>query len=50
LAYNGGVDLGTLSLAMGSAWLSEINLYATVLALGLLQRFHVAHLPGVFLT
>jgi hypothetical protein len=40
------VDLGTLSLAMGSAWLSGINLYATVLALGLLQRFHVAHLPG----
>ena len=31
---------------MGSAWLSGINLYATVLALGLLQRFHVAHLPG----
>ena len=40
------MDLGTLSLAMGSAWLSGINLYATVLALGLLQRFHVAHLPG----
>jgi hypothetical protein len=40
------VDLTTLSLAMGSAWLSGINLYATVLALGLLQRFHVAHLPG----
>ena len=31
---------------MGSAWLSGINLYATVLTLGLLQRFHVAHLPG----
>ena len=31
---------------MGSAWLSGINLYATVLALGLLQRFHIAHLPG----
>ncbi len=31
---------------MGSAWLSGINLYATVLALGLLQRFGVAHLPG----
>ncbi len=31
---------------MGSAWLSGINLYATVLTLGLLQRFGVAHLPG----
>ena len=31
---------------MGSAWLSGINLYATVLMLGLLQRFHFAHLPG----
>ena len=31
---------------MGSAWLSGINLYATVLTLGLLQRFHLAHLPG----
>lgn len=31
---------------MGSAWLSGINLYATVLTLGLLQRFHLASLPG----
>jgi len=31
---------------MGSAWLSGINLYATVLTLGLLQRFHLANLPG----
>lgn len=31
---------------MGSAWLSGINLYATVLTLGLLARFHVAELPG----
>ena len=31
---------------MGSAWLSGINLYATILALGLLERFHLAHLPG----
>ncbi len=31
---------------MGSAWLSGINLYATVLTLGLLQRFGMAHLPG----
>jgi uncharacterized membrane protein len=40
------MDLGTLGFAMGSAWLSGINLYATVLALGLLERLHVAHLPG----
>src|SRR2546423_6575948 len=38
--------LGTLGFAMGSAWLSGINLYATVATLGLLQRFHLAHLPG----
>jgi hypothetical protein len=31
---------------MGSAWLSGINLYATVLTLGLLQRFHLVKLPG----
>jgi hypothetical protein len=31
---------------MGSAWLSGINLYATVATLGLLQRFHLVHLPG----
>lgn len=31
---------------MGSAWLSGINLYATVLTLGMLQRFHLANLPG----
>ena len=31
---------------MGSAWLSGINLYATVATLGLLQRFHWVHLPG----
>src|SRR5882762_9381831 len=36
----------TLGFAMGSAWLSCINLYATVLTLGLLQRYHLAHLPG----
>jgi hypothetical protein len=31
---------------MGSAWLSGINLYATVATLGLLQRFHFVSLPG----
>jgi hypothetical protein len=40
------MDLGTLGFAMGSAWLSGINLYATVLVLGLLERFHLANLPG----
>lgn len=40
------MDLGTIGFAMGSAWLSGINLYATVLVLGLLERFHLANLPG----
>ena len=40
------MDLSTLGVAMGSAWLSGINLYATVLTLGILQRFGFAHLPG----
>ena len=39
-------DLRTLGFAMGSAWLSGINLYATVMTLGLLQRFGAVHLPG----
>jgi uncharacterized membrane protein len=42
-----GSDLfSTLGFAMGSAWLSGINLYATVVTLGLLQRFNLVHLPG----
>src|SRR6476469_8009729 len=36
----------TLSLALGSAWTSGINLYATVTLLGLLQKFNFAKLPG----
>src|SRR6266849_7599366 len=36
----------TLGFAMGSAWLSGINLYATVVTLGLLQRYHLVRLPG----
>jgi hypothetical protein len=36
----------TLSLALGSAWTSGINLYATVTVLGLLQKFDAAKLPG----
>jgi hypothetical protein len=31
---------------MGSAWLSGFNLYATVVTLGLLSRFHLVQLPG----
>jgi uncharacterized membrane protein len=40
------MDLTTLGFAMGSAWLSGINLYATVGTLGLLQRYHIVQLPG----
>ncbi len=36
----------TLSLALGSAWTSGINLYATVTILGLLQKFGANKLPG----
>jgi hypothetical protein len=36
----------TLSLALGTAWTSGINLYATVAVLGLIQRFGLATLPG----
>lgn len=36
----------TLTLALGSAWTSGINLYATVTVLGLLQKFGGTHLPG----
>ncbi|MFM9905977.1 MAG: DUF4126 domain-containing protein [Pyrinomonadaceae bacterium] len=36
----------TLSLALGSAWTSGINLYATVAVLGLLQKFGATKLPG----
>ncbi len=36
----------TISLALGSAWTSGINLYATVTVLGLLQKFNFAKLPG----
>lgn len=36
----------TLSLALGSAWTSGINLYATVTVLGLFQKLGWAKLPG----
>jgi len=35
-----------LTLALGSAWTSGINLYATITVLGLLQKFGAAKLPG----
>lgn len=35
-----------LGLAFGTAWTSGINLYATVAALGLLQHYKLAQLPG----
>lgn len=36
----------TISLALGTAWTSGINLYATVSVLGLLQKFGGTKLPG----
>jgi hypothetical protein len=36
----------TLALAMGTAWVSGINLYASVATLGLLGRFADLQLPG----
>jgi hypothetical protein len=36
----------TIGTAAGSAWLSGINLYATVVTLGVLQKFNLARLPG----
>ena len=38
--------LSTVSLALGSAWTSGINLYATVFILGLFQKIGLAKLPG----
>ena len=37
--------LQAISLALGAGFSSGLNLYATVATLGLLQRFHVVHLP-----
>jgi|SRR5713226_8213361 len=36
----------TLALALGAGFSSGLNLYATVATLGLLERFHVVHLPA----
>ena len=38
--------IGTLAFAMGSSWVSGINLYAGVATLGLLGRFAHLSLPG----
>jgi hypothetical protein len=38
--------ISTLAIAMGSAWVSGINLYAGVATLGLLSRFTHIQLPG----
>jgi len=38
--------LNTLAIAMGSSWVSGINLYAAVATLGLLGRFANLKLPG----
>src|SRR6476659_5681119 len=38
--------ISTISIAMGSAWVSGINLYACVATLGLLSRFAHLKLPG----
>ncbi|HEU4386639.1 MAG TPA: DUF4126 domain-containing protein, partial [Blastocatellia bacterium] len=38
--------VSTIALAMGSAWVSGINLYAAVATLGLLGRFAGLKLPG----
>ena len=38
--------IGTLALAMGSSWVSGINLYAGIATLGLLGRFAHLNLPG----
>ena len=36
----------TLGLALGTSFASGLNLYATIVVLGLLQRFHVVSLPS----
>jgi hypothetical protein len=38
--------ISTIALAMGAAWTSGINLYASVATLGLLSRFAGLKLPG----
>src|ERR1700726_4047294 len=38
--------LQTLGLALGAGFSSGLNLYATIVTLGLLQRFGIIHLPA----
>lgn len=38
--------LQTIGLALGTAWTSGINLYATVAVLGVFQKLNLAKLPG----
>jgi hypothetical protein len=38
--------LNTLGLILGTGYSSGLNLYASILTLGLLQRFNVIHLPS----
>src|SRR6201988_4334140 len=38
--------ISTIAIAMGSSWVSGINLYACVATLGLLSRFSHLQLPG----
>ena len=38
--------ISTIAIAMGSSWVSGINLYASVATLGLLGRFADLQLPG----
>jgi uncharacterized protein DUF4126 len=42
---NGMNPIETLGLALGAGFSSGLNLYATIAALGLLERFGVIHLP-----
>jgi Domain of unknown function (DUF4126) len=37
--------LSALGVVLGTGYSSGLNLYATVFTLGLLQRFHIIHLP-----
>ena len=38
--------ISILGTAAGSAWLSGVNLYATIVTLGILQKFQLVKLPG----
>src|SRR6202035_530828 len=45
--YHGPMNpVETLGLALGAGFSSGLNLYATIATLGLLQRFHIVHLPA----